>query len=147
MQNPAVTWYADSIKVLVQPPARPHTSLPGPSIDSSNESDNAEHVEVSSDDSVSVPKRYVKKQPLKRPKSKARALHSDIKLGPAVRRKMPKPVTSTLTNDDLNPPEIQRIVVEHIIKNDAFAAQTHSKWLRSFSGRVPKPPGEADFDT
>lgn len=64
-----------------------------------------------------------------------------------MRKKTPKPAFNTLTNDDLNPPEIQHIVVEHVIKNYAFSAQTHSKWLHSFSGKVPKPPGESDFDT
>lgn len=34
-----------------------------------------------------------------------------------------------------------------MIKNDTSTSQNQSKWLRSFSGRVPKPPGEADYDT
>lgn len=145
VRNPAVTWHADSIKVLAQPQS--HAPVPSSSIESSDDTDNSEPEEVSSDNSAFIPKRYIKRQPFKKPKSKSRAFGSDSQPDPAVRQKVPKPVSNTLTNDDLNPPEIQRIVVEHVIKTDAFAAQTHSKWLRSFSGKVPKPPGEADFDT
>ncbi len=143
VRNPAVTWHADSIKVLAQPPAPVLSS----SIESSDDTDNSEPEEASSDNSAFIPKRYIKRQPFKKPKSKSRAFGSDNQPDPAVRQKVPKPVSNTLTNDYLNPPEIQCIVVEHVIRNDAFAAQTHSKWLRSFSGKVPKPPGEADFDT
>ncbi|KAF7641988.1 hypothetical protein LDENG_00266750 [Lucifuga dentata] len=46
-----------------------------------------------------------------------------------------------------NPPEVQHIVVEHVIKNDSITSQNQSKWLHSFSGKVPKPPGEADYET
>ncbi len=143
VRNPAVTWHADSIKVLAQPPAPVLSS----SVESSDDTDNSEPEEASSDNSAFIPKRYIKRQPFKKPKSKSRSFGSDNQPDPTVRQKVPKPVSNTLTNYDLNPPEIQRIVVEHVIKNDAFAAQTHSKWLRSFSGKVPKPPGEADFDT
>lgn len=146
-RNPAVAWYADNIKVLAQPPSQSHAQAQRLSIESSDDSDNAIPEEVSSDNSDFIPKRYIKRQPLKKPKSKSRVLISDRQPDPAVRKKTPKPAFNTLSNDDLNPPEIQRIVVEHVIKNDAFSAQTHSKWLRSFSGKVPKPPGEADFDT
>uniref|UniRef100_A0A9J8BES4 Paraneoplastic antigen Ma-like C-terminal domain-containing protein n=2 Tax=Cyprinus carpio TaxID=7962 RepID=A0A9J8BES4_CYPCA len=147
VRNPAVAWYADNIKVLAQPSSQPPAQAQSLSIESSDDSNNAVSEEVSSDNSDYIPKRYIKRQPLKKPKSKSRALSSDSKPDPAVRKKTPKPAFNTLTNDDLNPPEIQRIVVEHVIKIDAFSTQTHSKWLRSFSGKVPKPPGESDFDT
>nr|XP_055053225.1 uncharacterized protein LOC129438489 [Misgurnus anguillicaudatus] len=147
VRNPAVTWYADSIKVLAQRSAQPSAQVQSSSIESSDDSDNADPEEVPSDNSDVIPKRYIKRKPFKKPKSKSRVLSSDNNPDPAVRKKMTKPSSNTLTNDDLNPPEIQRIVVEHVIKNDSFSVQTHSKWLRSFSGKVPKPPGEADFDT
>lgn len=71
-----------------------------------------------------------------------------------VRPKVPKsthvqkPVTC-ISSDVLNPSEIQRIVVEHVIKNDTSATSSiqGSKWLKSFSGRIPRPAGEADFET
>lgn len=66
---------------------------------------------------------------------------------PAVRKKIKKVKTLDLGDDDLNPSDVQRIVVEHVIKNDPSASQRPSKWLRPFSGRVPKPSGETDFET
>lgn len=50
-----------------------------------------------------------------------------------------------LGNDELNPTDVQCIVVEHVIKNNASTSQSPSKC--PFSGEVPKPPGEADFET
>lgn len=52
----------------------------------------------------------------------------------------------TLTHQDLSPPEIQRVVVEHVVRNTGLGASS-SHQLRSFSGRVPKPSAEADFDS
>ena len=63
----------------------------------------------------------------------------------AVKKKYTVPVSPknpTLSNEITNPPEVQRVVVEHVIKN-----QPSSKWMRTFSGKVPKPPGEADYET
>ncbi|KAK7910386.1 hypothetical protein WMY93_015070 [Mugilogobius chulae] len=45
---------------------------------------------------------------------------------------------------ELNPPEVQRYVVEHIVKSDDMRS---SHRLRTFSGRVPRPQHEVDFDT
>lgn len=62
---------------------------------------------------------------------------------PVVHRKMNKAKPLNLADDDLNPPEVQHIVVEHVIKK----SQSSSKWLRPFSGKVQKLPGENDFET
>ena len=62
-------------------------------------------------------------------------------------KKKQSSVKMALTDDLTNPPEVQRIVVEHVIKNEASSPHNQSRWLRSFSGKVPKPPGEADYDT
>ncbi|KAL7852864.1 hypothetical protein SRHO_G00186490 [Serrasalmus rhombeus] len=61
----------------------------------------------------------------------------------------PRQVTpEPLSTDMLNPPDIQRVVVEHVIRNESLPAQSYgSKWLRTFSGKTPKPPGEVDFET
>lgn len=50
--------------------------------------------------------------------------------------------------DNLTPPEVQRVVVEHIVKSSEFSSHMHvpSK-LRPFSGRVPCPNFEVDYDT
>lgn len=54
----------------------------------------------------------------------------------------------SLSGQDLNPPEIQRVVVEHIVRKDDYQTQSLSPLrLRTFSGKVPKPPHEADYDS
>lgn len=48
----------------------------------------------------------------------------------------------------INPPEVQRMVVEHIVRSETPVSQIHTSFrLRSFSGRTPCPSHEADFDT
>nr|XP_023690093.1 zinc finger CCHC domain-containing protein 12-like [Paramormyrops kingsleyae] len=49
---------------------------------------------------------------------------------------------------DINPPEIQRVIVEHIVKNEGGGSQMHAPLrLRVFSGRGPRPSNEADYET
>lgn len=52
----------------------------------------------------------------------------------------------SFTVHDLNPPQIQRVVVEHVVRNPDISATTSLR-LRAFSGRNPKPSSEADFET
>lgn len=47
---------------------------------------------------------------------------------------------------DLNPPEVQRVVVEHIVKREDPGLQ-FSRQLRVFSGKDPRPAYEPDYDT
>lgn len=47
---------------------------------------------------------------------------------------------------NLNPPEVQRYVVEHIVKSDDINTRSSHR-LRMFSGRAPRPQHEVDFDT
>lgn len=52
-----------------------------------------------------------------------------------------------LPSDQLSTPEVQRVVVEHIVKSEA-ASQVHSPYrLKPFSGRIPHPNFEVDYDT
>lgn len=52
------------------------------------------------------------------------------------------------SSDHLNPPEVQRVVVEHIVKTSDLVSQIHAPAkLRPFSGRVPCPNYEVDYDT
>lgn len=54
----------------------------------------------------------------------------------------------SLSGHDLNPPEIQRVVVEHIVRKEDMSIQSLSPIrLRTFSGRLPKPTNEADYDS
>lgn len=58
---------------------------------------------------------------------------------------LPHPV---LTMDMIDPPSVQKVVVEHIVRtSDTAALQPASFRLRSFSGKVPRPVNEPDFDT
>ncbi|CAL9692886.1 unnamed protein product [Knipowitschia caucasica] len=54
----------------------------------------------------------------------------------------------SLSGHDLNPPDVQRVVVEHIVRRDDVNPQSLSPLrLRTFSGKVPKPPHEADYES
>lgn len=47
---------------------------------------------------------------------------------------------------DVNPPEIQRVVVEHLIKNEGISHMHAPFRLRVFSGKIPRPTTEVDYD-
>lgn len=50
--------------------------------------------------------------------------------------------------DQLNTPEVQRLVVEHIVKGSETSTQHHRALkLRSFSGKSPVPDMEVDYET
>lgn len=49
---------------------------------------------------------------------------------------------------DINPPHIQRVVVEHVVRNSENSPHFSTPArLRAFSGRSPRPNNEADYDT
>ena len=55
---------------------------------------------------------------------------------------------SVLTMSDVNPPAVQRVVVEHVMRaNEAMCSMHSSTRLRPFSGKFPRPNNELDFDT
>ena len=45
---------------------------------------------------------------------------------------------------DMNPPEMHRLVVEHVMRKDDMMSPLR---LRAFSGRLPKPSNETDYDS
>lgn len=58
------------------------------------------------------------------------------------------PLNLKLSPDHFSPPEVQRVVVEHIVKSTDLTSQLHSSVkLRPFSGRVPCPNFEVDYET
>lgn len=59
-----------------------------------------------------------------------------------------KPKTPmALCPDELNPPAVQKIVVEHIEKSEDKATHAHSSLrLRAFSGKIHRPYSEVDFE-
>lgn len=49
---------------------------------------------------------------------------------------------------NVNPPEVQHIVVEHIVKSKEASSHMHEPFkLRFFSGRFPHPVNEMDYET
>lgn len=54
----------------------------------------------------------------------------------------------SLSVSDVNPPEIQKVVVEHIVRREDIGSFSSTPVrLRSFSGKTPRPNNEADYDT
>nr|XP_055032034.1 uncharacterized protein LOC129420903 [Misgurnus anguillicaudatus]XP_055032035.1 uncharacterized protein LOC129420903 [Misgurnus anguillicaudatus]XP_055032037.1 uncharacterized protein LOC129420903 [Misgurnus anguillicaudatus] len=53
----------------------------------------------------------------------------------------------SLTMDIIDPPAVQRVVVEHVVRTSDMTTQHSSLRLRSFSGKIPRPPNEPDFET
>ncbi|KAJ8401388.1 hypothetical protein AAFF_G00386190 [Aldrovandia affinis] len=61
---------------------------------------------------------------------------------------MGSPVLAALTPDALTPPEVQKLVVEHIVRGGGTATRALSSLkLRAFSGQIPRPNNEVDYDT
>lgn len=57
------------------------------------------------------------------------------------------PVTK-MPFSNVNPPQVQRVVVEHIVKSEDAATRMHAPLkLRFFSGRSPRPGNEVDYDS
>ncbi|KAL7868508.1 hypothetical protein SRHO_G00098920 [Serrasalmus rhombeus] len=49
---------------------------------------------------------------------------------------------------DVNPPAVQRVVVEHIVRSEEAASHTNvAARLRTFSGKTPHPNSEVDYDS
>lgn len=54
----------------------------------------------------------------------------------------------SLSVNDVNPPDIQKGVVEHIVKREDMGSFSSSPVrLRSFSGKIHRPNNEADYET
>lgn len=52
-----------------------------------------------------------------------------------------------LPTSALNPPGIQRVVMEHVVKTSDAVSSSHAFRLKAFSGRSLRPSTEPDFDT
>lgn len=60
----------------------------------------------------------------------------------------PKKPGIYLPSEQLTSPEVQKVVVEHVIRNSDMGPQDHSSTkLRSFTGKIPCPSLESDYDT
>lgn len=151
-RDSTVKWCLDSIDKVTprtsqpSPPAKADLSEPRQDKTGSNESSSSDPGEVESDSSeiscTSLPPKKRHTIPVA-PQSTSPA---SVKAAKPKRRAVPV-TPAALDNDVLNPQDVQRIIVEHVIKNEASTPSLGSKQLQSFSGRVPKPPGEVDFET
>lgn len=64
---------------------------------------------------------------------------------PPLSKEKPQPA---LKLSDVNPPDIQKVIVEHIVRNEDSALQVHTSLrLRPFSGRFPRSNNEVDYET
>ena len=53
-----------------------------------------------------------------------------------------------LSATDMNPPDVQKVVVEHIVRSQEVVSHKLAPLrLRAFSGRSPRPVNEVDYDT
>lgn len=58
------------------------------------------------------------------------------------------PVSSGNMDEHIfNPPQIQKVIVEHVIRNESTTSSSSQARIRTFSGRVPRPNGEVDYET
>lgn len=51
-----------------------------------------------------------------------------------------------LSESTINPPQVQKVIVEHFIHSDATPSSFSQSRVRTFSGRLPKPNGEVDYE-
>lgn len=57
------------------------------------------------------------------------------------------PTSPPLLNESkINPPQVQKVIVEHFIRSDATPSSFSQSRVRTFSGRLPKPNGEVDYN-
>ncbi len=58
-------------------------------------------------------------------------------------------LSRTMSQVQLNPAEIQKVIVEHIVKSEVASAIPSTTVIkhRPFSGRIPQPSNESDYDT
>lgn len=79
----------------------------------------------------------------------SRAAHSstDAPSRPLPQGQIPALQRLSLDSQSLNPPDVQRVVVEHVVRTEELASTALSSLrVRSFSGKIPKPGNEADYD-
>lgn len=52
-----------------------------------------------------------------------------------------------ISENVFNPPQIQKVIVEHVIRSESTASSSPQIKMRTFSGRMPRPNGEVDYET
>uniref|UniRef100_A0A8D0AK94 Paraneoplastic antigen Ma-like C-terminal domain-containing protein n=1 Tax=Sander lucioperca TaxID=283035 RepID=A0A8D0AK94_SANLU len=67
----------------------------------------------------------------------------------AVTRNIPTTATRNpfLDEGTVNPRHVQKVIVEHFIRSDSTPSSYSQSRIRTFSGRLPRPNGEVDYDS
>lgn len=141
-KDPALKWYLESIdKLETRASVSAGQSPPIPELKLSVRAPDELESEGESDGSAgsfeSIPPRPKPRNPMATSPDK----------GAKPKKQAGKIAPVPLSDEILNPKDVQRIIVEHVIKSEASVSSPSPKRLRSFSGRKPKPPGEVDFET
>lgn len=133
---------ADFEKVLldelarIQESTKPKTTEPGAS-------------GISQESQHTSPVRIVDATPFDRGDNQTHSHEGDsppLEAGAAI--SPPRNPIQYLPSEHLSTPEIQKVVVEHVIKNSDLPLHYHGNTrLRPFSGKIPCPSSESDYDT
>lgn len=58
------------------------------------------------------------------------------------------PVSPVHVDENIfNPPQIQKVIVEHVIRSESTTSSSSQLRMRTFSGRMPRPNGEVEYET
>lgn len=127
-----------------QPESRPPHQSPAPQPESSDQEDvpSAPHPPSANPDDVALKPPHDDGQPYT-PLTPNKNL-TDLNWSPIPPH---VPNSATQSTIDLNPPNIQRVVVEHVVRSSESPSHLVAPGkLRAFSGRFPRPNNEADYD-
>lgn len=154
MADQSGTRFEDVLKAVMDQ-IREHLDLSGATEDEDNINGNTNGEEEDKDTKVDITAQPVPHMSLPAPRSPRPPPSQSFTGQQGARRRQdtqPEPMGAgsasrvSLTHNDLNPPEIQRVVVEHVVRSGGLSVPP-SLQLRTFSGRIPKPNAEADFET
>ncbi|XP_071327174.1 zinc finger CCHC domain-containing protein 12-like [Trachinotus anak] len=145
--NPNVKWHVGHVPTLTSSADQTTAVLSASSTDSCGSSDSDDGAHSDNNATPLMPRSKKKSEhskplpPFTPTTARNPTSSSTVKRKYNVHTK--NPTSPNLSDEVTNPPEIQRVVVEHVIKSQP----SNSKWMRTFSGKIPKPPGEADYET
>lgn len=139
-RNPEILWRVDKAYKVTSTPQKPPKQAEPLEPRSSTSSDS----EADSDDSRT---HLIRRKPTSSCPPQLDSLEHTPKIKHTAGHSSQAP-QRVLSDDIINPPDVQKIIIEHVIKSDRIDASNQGfKRLRPFSGKLPKPANEADFQT
>lgn len=98
---------------------------------------------------VQTPDSYTPLSPVKGSLQHGDSTHQQIQTHvESFQKNVPNTNVPTLKPFDVNPPELQTVIVEHILRTEDINSQINTPFrLRLFSGRFPRPNNEVDFES